>query len=67
MVAEIRAERMELDNRRHFTKPKEPIELTRQHIDRWTLPREAKPLEIITSKTAGNLSTAAEHDLIEMG
>jgi len=67
MVAEMRAERMELDNRRHFTPEKQPIELTRQHVDRWTLPREAKPLEIVTGRSAGNLSTAAKHDLIEMG
>jgi len=67
MIAESRAERCELDARRHFVEPKQPIETTRQYIDRWTMPREAKPLEIVTGKTAGNLNTAAQHDLIEMG
>lgn len=63
----MRAERLELDNRRHFTKEGDSIELTRQTIDRWTLPREAKPIEVVTSKSAGNFSTAAQHDLIETG
>lgn len=67
MVDEMRAERTELDNRRHFYKPGEPIELTRQHIHRWTIGREAAPVEVKVSRTAGNLSTAAQHDLIEMG
>lgn len=66
MVAEMRLERLELDNRRHFTPEKKPIETARQHIDRWTMPREAKPVEVVTSKSAGNLNTAAQHDLIEM-
>jgi hypothetical protein len=67
MVTEMRAVRAELDHRRHFTEPKQPIELTRDHIDQWTSPREAEPLELVTSRTAGNLNTAAEHDLIEVG
>lgn len=67
MVAEMRAERLELDNRRHFTPDKQPIELTRQHIHRWTIGREAKPTETVVARTAGNLNTAAQDDLIEMG
>lgn len=66
MIAEMRLERLELDNRRHFHKEGEQIELTRQHVHRWTIPREAKPTEVVTARSAGNLNTAAQHDLIEV-
>lgn len=65
MIAEMRATRTELDNQRHFTKEKHPIELTRDYVAKWTEPREARPVEVAAATTAKNLN-AAQH-LIEMG
>lgn len=65
MVQEMRATRTELDNQRHFTKEKQPIELVREHLAKWTEPREARSVEVAAATTAKNLN-AAKH-LIEMG
>lgn len=65
MVQEMRAVRLELDNQRHFTKDKQPIELTRDYVSKWTEPREARSVEAAAVTTAKNLH-AARH-LIEMG
>jgi hypothetical protein len=67
MVAEMRALRAELDHRRHFTAEKQPIETARELLSEWTEPKEAEPLEIVVSRTASNMRTAAEHDLFEVG
>lgn len=65
MVQEMRAMRTELDNQRHFTKDKQPIELTREYVAKWTEPREARSVETAATTTAKNLHAAA--DLIEVG
>lgn len=67
MIAEMRAERAELDHRRHFTEEKRPIELIRGQIAEWTAIPEKQDLEVITSKTAGGLRMAAKDDLFEVG
>ena len=65
MIGEMRAVRLELDNQRHFTKEKQPIELTREYIGKWTEPREARSVDMAAVATAKNLN-AARH-LIEVG
>lgn len=65
MVSEMRAERTEADNRRHFTAEKQPIELVRAQLSGWTEIREDP--EVIADRTASNLRTAAQHDLFEVG
>jgi hypothetical protein len=65
MVQEMRATRTELDNQRHFTKEKQPIELSRDHLAKWTEPKEARSVEVAAVTTARNLHAAA--DLIEVG
>ena len=65
MIQEMRAVRTELDNQRHFTKEKQPIELTREYVEKWTVPREAISVEVAAAKTAKNFHAAAH--LIEMG
>lgn len=67
MVCEMRALRMELDNRRHFTAEKQPIETARELLSEWTEPQEAEPIEMVVTRTATNMRTAAEHDLFEVG
>lgn len=65
MVAEIRAERAEADQRRHFTADKQPIALIRDQLADWTEPREQP--EFIAERSAGRLRDAAQDDLLEMG
>jgi hypothetical protein len=67
MVAEMRAERLEADNRRHFTPEKESIELVRGMLAEWTLLEEQQDLQIIADKTAMNMRMAADNDLFEVG
>jgi hypothetical protein len=67
MVAEMRALRTELDNRRHFTGEKEPIETARGLLEQWTEPREVEDPQIVAARTASNFTMAARHDLFEVG
>jgi hypothetical protein len=67
MVGEMRALRLELDNRRHFTGEKETIETARGLLEQWTEPREVENPEIIAARNAMNLRMAADHDLFEVG
>lgn len=67
MVAELRAERAELDHRRHFTEDKKPIELTRAVIQQWTTAHEAEDIETVTARSAISMRTAADNDLFEVG
>lgn len=67
MVEEMRAERTELDNRRHFTPEKQPIELVRALIAEWTTVDEPVDLQLVASHTAANFHSANEDDLFEMG
>lgn len=67
MVAEMRALRVELDSRRHFTPEKTPIETARELLSTWTEPDEPEDIEMVVTRTATNLRTAAEHDLFEVG
>ncbi len=67
MIAEMRAERAELDHRRHFTPEKTPIALTRGLLAEWTSPPVPVDTETVTTRTAGALSAAASDDLFEMG
>lgn len=64
MVEEMRAERIELDVRRHFTAEKKPIELTRALLHEWTGDHETD-LEILAAQTADSWRLAG--DLIEVG
>lgn len=65
MVSEMRAERTEADNRRHFTPEKQPIELVRAQLSGWT--RIEEDPAVIADRTAANLRTAANDDLFEVG
>lgn len=67
MVDENRAMRAELDHRRHFTAEKETISLTRDVLNDWTIPRQAQEPELIAAKSASNMSSAADADLVEVG
>lgn len=67
MVTEMRAERLELDNRRHFTPEKKPIELTRVLLADWTTISEPEDIEIVTSRSATNLRMAEQDNLFEVG
>jgi hypothetical protein len=67
MVDEMRAARLELDNRRHFTEERKPIELARDVLAKWTEPYVPENPEILAAKNAMSLRRAASHDLIEMG
>ncbi len=67
MVAEMRAERAELDHRRHFTPDKQPIELVRDQLTGWTTVRPAEDIETVTARSSGALRAAADDDLFEMG
>lgn len=67
MVAEMRAERAELDHRRHFSPDKKPITLTRALLHEFTAPGRPVDLEQVASTTSLALSTAAADDLFEMG
>lgn len=67
MIDELRLTRLELDNRRHFTEEKQPIELARDLVARWTEPYEPPNPEITAASTAMSLRKAAGHGLIEMG
>lgn len=63
MVDEMRAERLELDNRRHFTADKQPIETTRRLLTEWT--GEPEDLDMVAARTADNWRLAG--DQIEVG
>lgn len=65
MIHEMRAVRLELDNQRHFTPEKKPIELTREYVEKWTVGREAPSVEVAAAQTAKNFQAAAH--LIEVG
>lgn len=67
MIDEMRRVRTELDNRRHFTPEKEDIQLTREFVDNWTIPKEAANPETVAAKSAMNLRMASDADLFEMG
>lgn len=67
MVAEMRAERLELDNRRHFTPEKKPIELVRHQLAGWTELKPARDPEVAVARTATSFTAAAGDDLFEVG
>jgi hypothetical protein len=67
MIDEMRAQRFELDARRHFTEEKKPIEMTRDVIAQWTNPAPVESPEVIAARTAMNLRRAASQNLIEVG
>lgn len=67
MVAEMRAERAEADQRRHFTPEKKPIELVRAQLSGWTEVKPAEDPEVITARSASSLRNAAGDDLFEVG
>lgn len=67
MVAEIRAERAEADQRRHFTADKQPIDLIRHQLSQWTVLAEVEDPEVIAARTSANLASAARDDLFEVG
>lgn len=67
MVVELRQTKLELDNQRHFTPPKKDIELTRDYLHRWTVGREAAPLEVVAATSETALTRAAADGLFEMG
>ncbi len=67
MIYEMRAERIELDNRRHFTEEKKPIELIRGQLREWTEVQPAEDPEIVGARSASNLQSAAQDDLFEVG
>lgn len=65
MVAEMRAERLEADNRRHFTPEKKPIELVREQLAGWT--EITEPPEFVAARSAGHMRDASRDDMFEMG
>lgn len=67
MVDEMRAMRLELDNRRHFTPEKQTIEMAREQLTAWTEPAVAEDPEVVVAKSAMNFRKAADHDLFEVG
>lgn len=67
MVEEIRAERAEADQRRHFTEDKKPIELIRNQLVGWTDPRPAEDPEAVAARSSTALRAAADDDLFEVG
>lgn len=67
MIDELRAARLELDNRRHFTEERQPIELARELVAKWTEPYTPPDPGIAASQNAMAMRRAANHDLIELG
>ncbi len=67
MIREMRAERAELDHRRHFTPEKKPIDLTRAVIADFTEIHQPEDLEVVAARSASNMAAAAEADLFEVG
>lgn len=67
MVTEMRAERLEIDNRRHFTEPKQQIDTARALLADWTTVSEPEDLHVVTSRSATNLRMAEQDDLFEVG
>lgn len=67
MVDEMRAERAELDHRRHFTEDKKPVDLVRYQLADWTELKPAEDPEIVTARSSSALRNAADDDLFEMG
>jgi uroporphyrinogen-III decarboxylase len=65
MVAELRAERAEAEDRRKFTPEKKPIELVREQMAAWT--DLARDPEVIAEHTAMQLRAASNDELIEVG
>lgn len=66
MIDEMRAVRAELDQRRHFTPEKQPIELARDLVTQWTGGIERTPADI-ADDNAMSLRRAASQGLIEVG
>jgi hypothetical protein len=67
MVAEMRAERAEADNRRHFTEDKKPIELVRDQLAGWTEVTEPEDPEVVTARSAAAMRLVADDDMFEVG
>jgi hypothetical protein len=67
MVEEMRLTRLELDTRRHFTEEKQPIELARDLIAKWTEPYEPVAPEVLAAQNAMAFRKAASHNLVEVG
>ena len=67
MVDEMRLTRMELDARRHFTEERQPIELARDLIAKWTEPYVAENPAVVASRNAMAMRRAANANLIEVG
>lgn len=67
MVVEMRAERTEADNRRHFTPDKAQIELVRAQLEQWTAQPEPENPEMVALRTASSMRQAADDDLFELG
>lgn len=66
MVAEMRAQRLELDNRRHFSGEGEPIQDSRAFIAE-LLEFEYPDPEQVVAKSAMSFQTAAVDDVFEVG
>lgn len=67
MIGEMRAQRAELDNRRHFTEEKKPIIDSRTLIDEWLAPGPTVDAEAVALNNAKNMQLAADNDLFELG
>lgn len=64
MIAEMRAERSDIDSRRHFTAEKDPIVDSRRLIDQLMTLADEDP-EVITAHTATSLRIAGSD--VEVG
>jgi len=67
MIDEMRLTRLELDTRRHFTEERQPIELARDLVSKWTEPYVPENPTVIATRNAMALRRAANADLIEVG
>lgn len=67
MIDEMRAVRFELDARRHFTPEKQPIEMTRDLVAKWTGNAPERTSEQAAAESALSLRHAASQGLIEVG
>lgn len=67
MVTEMRAERLEADNRRHFTPEKQSIELIREQLAGWTEQQPSEDPEMVALRSASAMRQAADDDLFELG
>lgn len=66
-MEELRASQADIEARRHFTEPKQPIKDTRTVLREMTQPRPELPFEDRMAVSASKLRKAADDGFVEVG